>query len=379
VLGEVDWAGGRARLIFPEGKNELRFFLPPPRVMNQSFNGAPPFCSGVLTAVAARSCAAKAGFRIVSNPGCDFSLRTWREEPLLKSAESPPGGLAPVADHELVLRHAPLLVPRPDQLRNPFTDMPLLVFYEWVPARSPEHRRLRYSVVFSDEDSMPRLWDAESQLERYGRRTDIEWLYEVEWDPEGKVAGRWFQGGVLFGAGHSRRRFRGEFWPGTEHPLLHIAADHNVFSDRAARGWDLRVFHALAPELELLPGRPREEAMLAQPWLFWQSDLELAREGKLRAWSDAGEIVARAGGSVEPAFLVRPRDGGGSPQDGHSRGVYKAWVARVREVGRLPSSAGQTEFQGCGEGSASAQSERSFRLVREGRGYRLLARTPSCE
>ena len=68
--------------------------------------------------------------------------------------------------------------------QNAVTDSPLVAWHEDTPATTPGHRHLRYSIVWSNEDggtSTPAL------MARWGRTTDIEWVYAVDVDAEGQA------------------------------------------------------------------------------------------------------------------------------------------------------------------------------------------------
>ena len=184
------------------------------------------------------------------------------------------------SDAALVLDHSPVLVARPDQINRPDNDTPLITAHQW--SQLPDGGRvLRYTIYFSDEDSLSNASDELGHLEAYGRYADIEWAYEVEFDAQGKVRDRRFQSGVYSGAGHQRATFRGEFVTGTDHPILYNSADHNIFADwpalTARSGW---AYQGVAED-ELTSGMSRERILFQHPWIFWVSDLELAREGKL--------------------------------------------------------------------------------------------------
>ncbi len=253
-------------------------------------------------------------------------------------------------DSALVLAHAPVLVARPDQLSRPDNDTPLITAHQWIPL-SDGGRILRYTVYFSDEDSMLSTQDELAHLENYGRYADIEWAYEVEFDHAGKVRDRRFQSGLYSGAGHQRSRFRGEFVAGTDHPVLYNVADHNVFSDLPAltgrAGW---AYQGVSED-EIKPGTSRERVLFNHPWIFWASDLELGREGKLARLSSQfqyQEIPDGKGGVKLSPSLV-------------SGGLPSPIVAPV--LGRLPSS----------QDSEFPSYIHTFRLVKQERGYQARA------
>ena len=89
------------------------------------------------------------------------------------------------------LANAPVVYGRQLKKASPFanatTDTPLLAWHEATAASTPGDTVLEYSVVWSNEDggtASPAL------MARWGRTTDIEWIYRVEVDANGTpVAG----------------------------------------------------------------------------------------------------------------------------------------------------------------------------------------------
>ena len=84
----------------------------------------------------------------------------------------------------LAAAFAPMLYARPDALDR-FSDVPLLLWYEVDPL--PSGQRIRYSVVFSNEDGGT---PADRLMATWGRLTDIEFVYGVELDAAGRVVAR---------------------------------------------------------------------------------------------------------------------------------------------------------------------------------------------
>ena len=82
--------------------------------------------------------------------------------------------------------------------------------------------RLSYSVVFSHEDGGT---PADRLMATWGRVTDIELVYEVEVDGEGRVLREEYQG-----RDHVVRPFRGGRLG--RHPLLWVVTDNNMVADR---------------------------------------------------------------------------------------------------------------------------------------------------
>lgn len=198
---------------------------------------------------------------------------------------------------ELALLHSPFLAVRPDQLENRYTDLPLAIVYSTLPRGNGLHEGffLRYTMIFSDEDSKTSIRGTDGQMARYGRRTDIEWIYEVEFDGYQQVIGRRYQGNIFGGIKditdihdftHSTKSFHGSYLDGNSmHPILYNVADNNVFSDEQPsqlRGNPLTGYH-LMPECKIPFPLAREALMFMEPWMFKVSDLENARENKISA------------------------------------------------------------------------------------------------
>ena len=165
------------------------------------------------------------------------------------------------------LAHAPILYARADTLGR-FSDVPLLIWYEQD--SSPEGEVLQYSVIFSNEDGGT---PTDALMARWGRATDIEYVYRVRLDSHGDVQEELFQG-----PSHKEATFRGRRM--ARHPYLLIATRNNMFVDT---GFSPLQFH-LAPVGADLDGNSREELMDRFPWTYRIMAQELEREGKLRPY-----------------------------------------------------------------------------------------------
>jgi hypothetical protein len=259
--------------------------------------------------------------KLDANPNCtlaEFSPELLREPTSKEVAE-------------IAFEHAPFLVVRKDQFKNPRTDLPLVLAYS-VNSEGTSWS-LRYTLIFSDEDSLSSVRETEAQMARYGRRTDIEWLYEVTFDPKGKILKRIYQGDILRGWGHSRRAFRGKFVAGTQHPILYDIASHNVFLDHPShrqKGMPVEG-HALVPRIRIDEPRAREWVMIQNPWIYQVSDEELAYEHKLlrpsteyllallRARLDYGSFIGRVQLATGSVFLS---GGGAGAVSSIGQGLY---------------------------------------------------------
>lgn len=162
------------------------------------------------------------------------------------------------------LAHAPILYARPNTLGR-FSDVPLLMWYERE--ATPRGERLRYSVVFSNEDGGT---PSDRLMATWGRLTDIEYVYGVERDREGRVLSEEFQG-----KNHKLTPFSGAHE--AAHPLLHVVTDNNMLGERGEAGPRF----APLPIPFQLQGTSREAVMDAHPWTYQVSVKEARREGRV--------------------------------------------------------------------------------------------------
>ena len=117
----------------------------------------------------------------------------------------------------LAAAYAPMLYARPDAFAR-FSDVPLLLWYEVDPL--PSGQRIRYSVVFSNEDGGT---PADRLMATWGRLTDIEFVYGVELDAAGRVVSERYQG-----RDHRILPFRGHRLG--RHPLLWVVTENNMLA-----------------------------------------------------------------------------------------------------------------------------------------------------
>ena len=173
--------------------------------------------------------------------------------------------VAATAPEHLALSLAPVLYQRPNAV-GAFTDVPLLMWYESQPTEVGT--RLRYSVVFSNEDGGTPV---DRLMATWGRVTDIELVYEVEIDAHGAVIQDVYQG-----PDHNMQRFAGQ--REGRHPLLWVVTDNNMVSDRG----QTRRRHWPAPERIDLRDVSREAVMDAHPWTYRVMAEEARREGRVQ-------------------------------------------------------------------------------------------------
>jgi hypothetical protein len=166
---------------------------------------------------------------------------------------------------------APFLYARPGTVER-FSDIPVLTWYE--DERTERGRRLRYSVVFTNEDGGTPV---DRLMATWGRTTDVEFVYAVELDDAGRALAETIQG-----KGHELVPFAGRHEG--RHPLLWVVTDNNMVGDRGATS----VRFGPAPLRADLADRSREAVMDDHPWTYRVSSEEVRREGRVEAGAPPG-------------------------------------------------------------------------------------------
>ncbi|OIV37118.1 hypothetical protein BIV57_12345 [Mangrovactinospora gilvigrisea] len=183
-------------------------------------------------------------------------------------------------DTGIVLRNAPVLYGRNvpalgSAFQSATTDTPLLMWHEFLPATTPGHRILQYSVIWSNEDGGT---DSPALMSRWGRTTDIEWVYRVEIDAAGN---RVPDTGVYQAANHQTLAYAGSYENG-DRPRLETCTSNNNMCDAI----DDPMRFALSPLQDLPSGQPREHMMDVNPWTYPVMAKEMSREGKIESPAD---------------------------------------------------------------------------------------------
>lgn len=171
----------------------------------------------------------------------------------------------PGSPEEIRLAHAPILYLRPDSVRR-FSDVPLLMWVETD--RTERGTRLRYSVVFSNEDGGT---PADRLMATWGRLTDIEYVYGVILDGAARLVSSEFQA-----RGHETKPFTGD--REANHPVVYVVTKNNMVDDHGRP----TIRFAPAPEHADLTGVSREIVMDAAPWTYRVSAQEVRREGRVK-------------------------------------------------------------------------------------------------
>ena len=176
----------------------------------------------------------------------------------------------------LVARSAPILYGRdlpeiPGTYENAHTDVPLLAYHTSTAPDAAGHRTIEYTMIWSNEDEGT---DPPALMARWGRTTDIEWIYRVTVDAAGRRISDEYQA-----ANHATLPFDG--LREADHPLLETATGNNntaaVTDRRRTTGY--RFF--LDTSWGLPPRRAREAAMDAHPWTYRVMAQEMIREHKV--------------------------------------------------------------------------------------------------
>ncbi|MEK7751733.1 MAG: hypothetical protein AAB654_07435, partial [Acidobacteriota bacterium] len=162
---------------------------------------------------------------------------------------------------DAVVANAPVLLARANTVGG-FSDVPLLVYCE------REGPLLQYTAIFSNEDGGT---STRALMARWGRTTDIEYVYRVWLDPGGAPARATIQT-----KDHKEVEYRGP--RDGAHPLLVPITDNNM----VAPGGSSPIRYQLAPVVVDLAAASREEVMDCHPILYRVMAQELAREDKLR-------------------------------------------------------------------------------------------------
>jgi hypothetical protein len=161
------------------------------------------------------------------------------------------------------LRHAPVLELRADTVGEQ-NDGPLFEYVEEI--REDGLRRLRYTVVFSNEDGGTQT---RALLARWGRTTDIEQVYDAVLR-DGRVVREEFQG-----PDHEIREFDGRRRGAA--PVLLVATLNNMVTDRGRGVAAVRP----VPESVDLSSATRESTMDSRPWVYRVMIAEMTAEGRI--------------------------------------------------------------------------------------------------
>jgi len=171
--------------------------------------------------------------------------------------------ITPAGDDFVAQSMAPILYARPNTVGK-FTDLPVFLWYEIVPV--PLGRQFRYSVIFSNEDGGTAT---DRLMATWGRTTDVEFVYGVTLNGQGRVVAEEFQG-----PNHEVTPFRGKHEG--SHPLQWVSTDNNMLTEAGPT----EIRYAPAPQRFDLTDKSREVVMDAHPWIYALAAQEMVREKK---------------------------------------------------------------------------------------------------
>ena len=207
---------------------------------------------------------------------------------------------------DVMVRHAPMLYERKTAIGQ-FTDIPLILYCE------RNKNVLEYTVIFSNEDGGT---STRGLMARWGRTTDIEYVYRVTIDAEGNRIGA-----IIQGRGHNDIAFIGPFEG--DHPLLIPVTQNNMVAGEGPSA----VRYNLVPALLDLSAASRELAMDRNPITWRVMAQELIRESKLRRF---GKVEGEKTGDIRNYLFIEARI-----KNDHSR---TAALVRLKGEGRWRTS-----------------------------------------
>lgn len=201
------------------------------------------------------------------------------------------------------LSYSPILYGRPQSSGskplNARSDLPLVMYV--TEARRTDGVEYEYSVVWSNEDGGTGMYPP-VLMAKYGRTTDIEWVYRVRIADDGAVLKEVYQA-----AGHQTREFEGA--RAGRHPILQVCTDNNNMKPiEAGRDPKNGLRFAMVPVLWDDEGA-RERVMDAHPWTYRIAWQEVSREkGPFGAKAEAkGDAATAALSDVRNYLIVEVR------------------------------------------------------------------------
>jgi CheY-like chemotaxis protein len=163
------------------------------------------------------------------------------------------------------LAHAPILYARANTIGR-FDDIPLLLYCERLVENGQAW--LQYTMIFSNEDGGT---STRALMARWGRTTDVEYIYRAWLDQRGNV-----ERATIQARDHKEVAFRGR--REGPHPLLIPSTDNNMVSDQGSSP----IRYQIPPLVMDLTAHSREEIMDEHPIAYRVMAQELTRENKLR-------------------------------------------------------------------------------------------------
>src|SRR4051794_18582262 len=229
-----------------------------------------------------------------------IALDAVRSAPAVRQARAGKLRIALATPSDRVAQYAPILYGRdvpeiPGRFENNHTDAPLLA-YHTSSTDAAGRTTIEYTVIWSNEDGGT---DAPARMARWGRTTDIEWIYRVTLDRRGRRLSDAYQG-----PDHAILPFTGA--REDRHPLLRTATPNNTVVPVAPADAGSRHRFALDVSQSLPAGRAREAIMDANPWTYQVMAKEMAREGKLESPASADTPALSDARNCSPRSRRRP-------------------------------------------------------------------------
>jgi hypothetical protein len=174
-----------------------------------------------------------------------------------------------------VRRHSPIVYGRnlPEvegSYENNYTDAPMLMYYT-ASRDAAGNTTIEYTLIWSNEDGGT---DTPALMARWGRTTDVEWVYKVKLDPGARIISETYQAPA-----HNELPYKGVKLG--RHPMLQTSTINNnlspVLNPAVSSGY--RFF--LDPSRALPAGRAREVLMDQHPWSYRVMAKEVIRERKI--------------------------------------------------------------------------------------------------
>jgi hypothetical protein len=178
----------------------------------------------------------------------------------------------------LAYQYSPILYGRdlpeiPGHYENNYTDVPLLMYHTTSTDPASGNTTIEYTVIWSNEDGGT---NTPALMARWGRSTDIEWIYRVTLDPQGNIVSEFYQA-----PNHETLPFTGA--KEGNHPLLQTSTSNNNLTQVTDPALSSGYRFFMDPSQTLPDNRAREVVMDENPWSYQIMAKELVREGKIEA------------------------------------------------------------------------------------------------
>lgn len=226
------------------------------------------------------------------------------------------------------LAHSPILYGRSlaaygGPTQNSWTDAPLVSWHYTTP--NPDGTTsLEYQIVWSNEDGGTDT-EPPSEQARWGRMTDIEWIYRVTID----AAGNTVPGSETFQApSHTTTVFSGTHEG--QHPVLQTCTDNNNVCDTLSDA-QMRFFLSTVPTMDA-GTQAREQIMEMFPWTYAVMGKEMIREFHTEARGNPD--TAELGDARNYLYVVIDKTTS-SPDNGHSPWVGVSVGVQLRGSHRI--------------------------------------------